>query len=177
MKKVSLFLVEIILSVCAINPSTYGQTSSSFNKEAFAKSVATASNEDKLALESIKSINARMYKDFSSKFKNATDIHTNAVDNSTVISCNADGKFSRILYDRKGHWQHTISSYDNEKLPLNVREVIEDVYPRYEIFGAAVEVTVGDGTAYLVTIENKTSWKRIKVVNGETEVYEEYEKR
>jgi hypothetical protein len=30
--------------------------------------------------------------------------------------------------------------------------------------------------AHLVLIENKTSWKRVKVVNGEIEVYEEFDK-
>ena len=173
MKKISLFLVEIILSLCVVNPATYGQTSSNFN----AKSVVIASDADKLALENIKSMNEKMYKDFSSKFRNATNIQTNSIDNSTVISCDADGKFSRILYDRKGRWQHTITSYDSDKLPFDVREAVEDAYPRYQIYGAAVEVTVGDAKAYLVTIENKTSWKRIRVVNGETDVYEEWRKQ
>src|SRR5689334_7812093 len=103
MKKISVFLVEIIFSLCAIIPTTYGQTSSSFN----AKSAVIASDADKLALENIKNTNEKMYKDFSSKYKNATKIQTNLVDNSTVISCDNDGKFSRILYDRKGRWQHT----------------------------------------------------------------------
>jgi hypothetical protein len=28
-----------------------------------------------------------------------------------------------------------------------------------------------------VTIENKTSWKRIRIVDGEMDVYEEYQKQ
>ena len=177
MKKVSLFLITAIVAMFAINPLSNAQTSASFNKETLLKSAGTANDADKLALEGIRSMNERMYKDFSSKFKNATDITTVAVANATIISCDFDGKHSRILYDRKGRWQHTITSYDCEKLPLNVREAVEAAYPRYQIFGAAVEVTVANGTAHLVTIENKTSWKRIRVVNGETDVYEEYEKR
>ena len=48
-------------------------------------------------------------------------------------------------------------------------------YPDYSIKSVR-EIHAANATAYLVTIEDATSWKTIRVVNGETDVYEEFKK-
>jgi hypothetical protein len=81
-----------------------------------------------------------------------------------------------MVYTTEGRWQHTVTTYGSEQLPENIRQLIEDAYPRYNIFGATVEVTaaIGKPTGYH---RRQKSWKRIRVVNGEMDVYEEWNKQ
>ena len=180
MKKLSLVLFSALLAVFACNPNLHAQSSSGnqlmFDNESFTKSVSNLSDADKLALENIKMTSARMYGDFTKRFKNATNIHINEDNNAIFVSCSTEGDFNRITYNKKGRWQHTVRTYDNAKLPENVREQIEYGYPRFTIFGGVIEVHAAGKVAYLVTVEDKKSWKRIRVVDGESDVYEEYKK-
>ncbi len=179
MKKLSFVLVSLLTAFC-FGSNLNAQSSSSnqlmFEKESFTKSVNNASDADKLALENIKMSSSRMYEDFTTRFKGATNINISEAKNAIFISCSTNGDFNRITYTKKGRWQHTVRTYENEKLPENVREQVEYAYPRYSIFGGVIEVHVANKTAYLVSIEDKKSWKRIRVVDGESDVYEEYKK-
>jgi hypothetical protein len=177
MKKFSFVPVAALVAMFAFSPKMNAQSSTNFNKETFAKSVSNASDADKLALENIKMMNARIYQDLSKNFKGATEISATKADRMTFISCKVDGKMNRIVYSKNGKWQNTVTSYESDRLPEDIRGSIEYAYPRYSIFGSAIEVKVGSKTAYLVTIENNTSWKRIRMVDGEMDVYEEYQKQ
>jgi hypothetical protein len=172
-------IVQAIALVVALSFGAIARSQSSriFDKETFNTSVSNLSDADKMALESIKSTSSRMHENFSEKFKNARDIKVSQVKKHTMISCYVGEKMSRILYNKNGRWRHTITTYENALLPENVRDFVEYSYPRYAIFGGIIEVTVGDTTAYLVAIEDKKGWKRIRVVNGEMDVYEEYAKK
>jgi len=179
MKKLS-FVIAAFLTMFYCGGNLRAQSSSGnqlmFDKESFTKSVNNASDADKLAMENIRMTNTRMYADFTARFKGATGINISENKKAIFISCTTDGDFNRITYNKKGRWQHTVRTYENEKLPESVREHVEYVYPRYSIFGGVVEVQVGNKTAYLVSIEDKKTWKRIRVVDGESDVYEEYKK-
>jgi hypothetical protein len=60
-------------------------------------------------------------------------------------------------------------------LPQSVKDIIKADFAGYSIFGVT-EVTVNQKTGYLVKIENEKYWKTIKVVDGETEETEKYQK-
>ena len=166
----SIFALPAMLSFS----SMHGQTNN-LNGETLVKSVSNSTDADKLALETIKMTNERMYGDFGKRFKNASDIHFSQSDNRHFISCYTNGDLNRAMYNKKGKWLHTVTTYDNSKLPESVRDLIEYSYPRYTIFGGVIEVNVSNKKAFLVTIENKNGWKRIKVVDDESEVYEEHQ--
>jgi hypothetical protein len=180
MKKLSLVVLVALLAMSSFSGNLYAQSSSPnqlmFDKESFPKSVSNLNESDKLAMENIRLASAKMHKDFTTRFQGATNIHVGEDKRAIFISCSTGAEFNRITYSRKGKWQHTVRTYDNEMLPESIRSHVEYAYPRYSIFGGAVEVHVGDKIAYLVTIEDKKSWKRIRVVDGESDVYEEYKK-
>ena len=177
MKKISFLLIFAIAVMLLFGSDAYCQAAPLMNKEKLNKSVIISSNTDNLALENIKAVNAKMYRDFSKKFKDASDIQVDVINKKTMITCLKDGKKSRVVYTKRGICQHIVSTYGNEQLPEHIRNQIEFAYPRYSIFGTVIEVTANNKTAHLVTIEDKTSWKRVRVVDGEMDVYEEYEKR
>jgi hypothetical protein len=147
-----------------------------FQTKRLIKSASNLTDADKLALEDIKWSNVRMHFDFTNRFKGATNIQISSEDYSYLISCATDGGFNRATYSRKGRWERTIRTYPNEKLDETIRANIKYAYPRFSIFGSVTEVKSGNETAQLVTIEDQKTWKRIKVVDGELEVYEEYRK-
>jgi hypothetical protein len=175
MKKVLFVSISLFIAILVLSSHTNAQ-SSTFGSEKFVKTASDMADADKLALESIKMTSDRMFRDFTKRFKDASGIIVSNDASWHYISCYTDGDLNRIMYNKKGRWNHTIRTFDNAKLPESVRAQIEYIYPRYSIFGSAVEVNVSNRKAFLVLIEDQKSWKRIKVVDDETEVYEEYQK-
>ena len=181
MKK-NIFLYVIGLNVALLSGmSNYAQSATENLTRIDAKALITSglalisSETDKKVLEQMK-VNLRIFQHFSKAFENAHDIAISETKGYTFVTCKVDGAVNRILYNKKGRWQRTISTYETDKLPADVREVVEYSYPGFTIFGAVTEVRVGNKVAHLVLIENKSDWKRIKVVNGDQEIYEEYHK-
>lgn len=142
---------------------------------AAAKALISGEEADGLALSKLKTVSEKAFKDFSKFYANATDIRIHNSGSNTLIVCNIDGAAARIQYNAKGRWLHTVKTYSPRLLPANVKSIVEEAYPAFRLFGVT-EVSVGNKTAHLVSIENDKSWKRIKVVDGEFEVYEAYNK-
>lgn len=138
--------------------------------------VLRAEAADKVALDFLKSKSNKAFTHFISEFKGANNIKVDASNKTIYISCATGDVHNRIRYSLKGRWLNTIKTYDNSKLPDDVRDLITDNYSRFRIFGVALEVHVGPKMAHLVLIETDKEWKRIKVVDGEYEEYESYKK-
>jgi len=170
------------LSPLAINEAAIAQNSSPLNFTPSNVNTATASyaaaEADLKSLTEMKALSPKMYERFNRDFKAAYDIKVFADKNGKTIQINSktDGDMNRTTFTKKGKFLNNIKHYDFLKLPESIANMINDAYPRWEIFGGVAEVTVFNKMAYLVLIENKTSWKRVKVVDGEIEVYEEFEK-
>jgi hypothetical protein len=85
-----------------------------------------------------------------------------------------NGIQTKIFYNRKGNQDAMVRYYTEDKLPNEVRHSVRSTYYDFNIF-LVIEVTVGNQTAYLVKIEDKTCTKTIRVMNGDMEVIEEFE--
>jgi hypothetical protein len=170
------------LSPLALNEAAIAQNSSplNFTPSTVNSAVApyAAAEADLRSLSEIKTISPKMFERFTRDFKSAYDI--TVIDDKKIkriqINSKTDGDMNRTTYTRKGKFLHNIKHYDFAKLPESIAEMVNDAYPRYEIFGGVAEIQVMNKVAYFVLIENKKSWKRLKVVNSEIEVYEEFDK-
>lgn len=130
----------------------------------------------------------------SGTVKDFRDVNTKAERNFTKTYTNATGKQwyllndrrlmvhffdndiqTKVYYNKKGNRLAMIRYYTEDKLPNEVRHPIKATYYDFNIF-LVIEVTVGNQTAYLVKIEDKTCTKTIRVMNGEMDVIEEIEK-
>ena len=134
-----------------------------------------AAEADLNALAGLKAISAKLHARFTKDFKSATNISIYPDKNIQIYS-EIGGIKNRTLYTRKGKFLHNVRQYDFTMLPEAVTEAVNYAYPRFEIFGGVAEVQAAGKVAYLVLIETKKTWKRVKVINGEVEVYEEYNK-
>jgi hypothetical protein len=170
------------LSPLALNEAAIAQNSSPLNftpttvNSAIAPYVAAEA--DLKSLTDMKALSPKMYQRFTHDFKSASDIRVYADKNAKTIQVNSrtDGDMNRTTFTRKGKFLNNIKHYDFARLPESIAEMVNDAYPRYEIFGGVAEIKVMNKVAYLVLIENKTSWKRVKVVGSDIEVYEEFQK-
>jgi hypothetical protein len=131
---------------------------------------------DKIALEGLRAINVKAFAHFTRNYKGASRIRVSDLEGQTSVKFNMDGISETVRYDRKGKWRFSISGYGEEKLDANIRSNVESSFPGYMVFGFVNEIKVRDKTAYLVMIENNKTWKRIRVVDGETSIYEEFNK-
>jgi len=78
-----------------------------------------------------------------------------------------------VFYNKKGDFEHSIRAYQEEKLPTGLRRLIKSTYYDFNIY-YVTEINTNSKTAYHVKIADKTSWKTVKVADGEMEVTEEY---
>lgn len=132
-----------------------------------------AAESDQKMLSSIKTTSTRLYHNFTTNFKGAYDINME-VQRNVQISCLVDGFRNRALFTKSGRLMHNLRYYDMALLPEEVAETIYTSYPRFQIFGGVTEVQVPGNTVYFVLIEDKKTWKRVKVTGTEVEVHETY---
>ena len=121
-------------------------------------------------------INAKAVKNFTRAFKNVTDAQWFTFEDGFVVYFTSDGINTRVFYDKKGNNTGMIRAYFEDKLPTHIRHLVKSAYYDFSIYHVN-EVTANKATAYLVKIEDNTSWKTIRVVDGEMDVLEAYSKR
>lgn len=182
MKKYLFIKIVLFSSSLVFTGTGYAQNSSPTIKLdrktliSSAERVVATENADNNTLADLKSANAKLYNGFTSRFSSAYDILVFPLKKNVQITCMIDGISNRLLFSNDGKLLQTIRDYTPENLPKAISNLVRNSYPRYSIFGIVNEVTIGDATAHLVMIENKNSWKRVRVINGEIDVYEEYKK-
>ena len=120
-------------------------------------------------------VNMRALKDFTKSFKGAENVSWLAMKDGFMASFKESGVETKAYYDQKGRWTATIRTYKEDKLPKDVRKQVKSTYYDY-IINQISEVTVGKITAYLVRIEDEESFKTIRVIDGEMDVYEDHKK-
>lgn len=178
MKKSPLILAAVLIFAVAL-PSflsaQYAKSDITFNHSTLYASAKYMLSEesDRNALENLKLVNAKAYSSFAKEFKGAKDIYVMHRDNSTFISCLVDGTRTRILYNAKGKWQHTIRYIEPSKIPSNVTALVNGAFEGFTIL-RGTHVIVGVDEAYLVDIERCKEFKTIRVVGNEFDVYREF---
>lgn len=124
---------------------------------------------------SINDISTKAVRDFRKKFKNVEDEKWYTISNGYLAQFAAGGIKNAVVYDNTGHWTYTISYYDEHKLPESVRAIVKRVYYDYSITRIE-EIHVGDRAFYLVHMQNDSTWKNVKVEDGEMELVEDFNK-
>jgi hypothetical protein len=137
-------------------------------------------NEARANLALDKEVNAanvhtRALKDFGKNYKDAAKANWIRIQDGFVAKVKEVGVDIKVYYDRKGRWNATIRTYDEGKLPKDIRKIVKSTYYDYSITQIN-EVTVGDKTAYLVRVEDQETFKTIRIIDGEMDVYEDFKK-
>ena len=118
---------------------------------------------------------AKAHKNFSKTFKEAGNIAWFETGDGFKAQFTKDDIQTKVFYDLKGRWIANVRSYQEDKLPRDIRHRVKSKYYDYSIF-LVQEVSIEDNTAYLVKIEDKNSIKTIRIVNDEMDEYQSIEK-
>jgi hypothetical protein len=175
MKKLFFRYILGIIPVIAFFNGTYAQNSL-LTPEAInstSKEVAYADKTD-IRTEPA-SVNMKALKDFNKTFKEVDDANWFKTKEGFIAQFKKDGISTRVDYNRKGRFLAMIRYYDENKLPKDVRHLVRSNYYDYKI-NLVIEVTYDNITAYLVKIEDEKTTKTIRVIDGEWEVYEDFQK-
>ena len=121
------------------------------------------------------SANDRAIAKFGKFFPKATSESWEKTKNGFAVRFTSNNIQQLVFLTKRGNVIASIKYYSEKELSSNVRMTIRYAYPDYSIKSVR-EINAAGSTAYLVTIEDATSWKTIRYVDGETDVYEDFKK-
>ena len=174
MKKISFAIILAVIVTNVIQAQEAGIRFSNYEKEAEAGLNKFQVTDINGSAVTINNVNVKAVKDFSKSCKEAEDIHWYIQTNGTFVHYLMNGNKGRRCYDKKGNFVYNILSYPEEFLPYAVRDQVKRTYYfDYNII-LADEIQTEGKTIYIVHIKNKTTWKNIRVCNGEMDVLEEF---
>ena len=120
--------------------------------------------------------NYRATENFNKQFKNISNVNWMADNNAIVATfSNADGMFSRVVYDKAGKWLYTVLNYLEKDAPEDVNSLMKNNFKAYTI-KLVQEVMQGDVKLYKVHLENDHKIKQVLVCDGVVTEYEEFTK-
>ena len=120
---------------------------------------------------SMNEINTKAVRNFGKEFKNVTAVKWIKTSNGLFAAhFVSDDIQNLVCYNKKGNYQCMLRYYKEEKLPSEVRHLVKSSYYDFDIY-LVTEVHINGKIAYVVKMEDKTSWKTIKVVDGEMDDY------
>jgi len=118
-------------------------------------------------------ISSKAVRNFMQDYKTVTDARWSELAHGySVVNFTVDNIKTRMVYDKRGHCENIVRYYFEDKLPPAVRHLVKSTYYDFTIYHI-IEPTINGVTSYLIQMEDSTTWKTIKVVDGEMEVVEE----
>ena len=170
MKKTLFHRLLIIGTALTLNTQVPAQTS---HTTPFV--IADAGTSSTL-LASLKAKHEKAYHHLTRTFPDAIVSRVEDEKDGTHIKASVDGNSLRVKYDRKGRFINSVLSYPSSELNEATADKVMQAFPGFSIFNQVLEVTSGNKSALLVMIENKKTWKRVRLTSEGMDVYEEYVK-
>ncbi len=114
-------------------------------------------------------------RDFMKTFNKSQDIQWYKLEDGYTVLYTHDGHLQRTGYDSKGNWLYNLFSYSAEKLPEDVYRLVRSTYYDFSITQVD-EIQQRKQVIYIIHMEDKRSWQNLRVVDGEMEIIEQYNK-
>ncbi len=121
-------------------------------------------------------INIKAVRNFIREYKNVAGAEWQKSGNGFVVDFIMNGINTKVFYDKKGNYEWLARMYAEAQLPRDVRHLVKRTFYDFSIY-QVLEITRNDNTVYIITMEDKTCWKKIKVENGEIEPLYELPKK
>jgi len=119
------------------------------------------------------SINMKAMRDFKKKFPKVTGEQWYSFPDGFAAKFNQDGIQHMITYNRLGGLEFNIVYYGEKKLAQSVRSIVKSSFYDYSIT-MIEEINFQGRTIYLVHMQDETSWKIVRVEDGEMSVIEDF---
>ena len=125
-------------------------------------------------LAELKAKNAKSFNHFTNAYPDAILQNIREEKDGTHINASVNGNSLRVHYDTRGKFQHAVLTYPSNDLSEKIADQVMQAFPGFSVFGSVNDVTVRNKSALLVMIENRKSWKRVRIADDGMDVYEEY---
>ncbi len=124
----------------------------------------------------LNAIHVKAMRDFKKKYPDIEGEQWFLIPNGFMATFAVDSVKNRILYDSRGDWTYSVLYYSEKKLPKDVRAQVKSTYYDYAITGID-EVQVPGKTIYIVHLEDQSTWKKLRICDGEMEIIEDFNKK
>ena len=171
MKKVIFNGFGITLPMLAISLISYGQathTGLRFTDNISSEGTSTSKAATK--------VNSKALKNFASSYKEVANEKWYNGRDGQVAMFTVNGVENRVGYDKKGNWVNTIRTYDESKLPGDVRHTVKSNYYDYNINLVQEIETPYNPITYLIQLIGKTEIISLRMCEGEMSVLKKYNK-
>jgi hypothetical protein len=122
-------------------------------------------------------VNTRAMRNFVKSYSSAVDANWQPVkEGGWQVFFIADSIRCRALYSKRGNWLFTLRSYNENRLPRDVRSIVRSTYYDYAITYIDEVSAPGQATTYLVQIQDEKGIKILQVADGEMETLRELAK-
>lgn len=175
MKKLLIIMV-VHLSIALAATKVIAQGSSIAHNGKAARPVAAIfENANIGAARYSDAVSDRISKKFTKSFSGITDAVWTKDANGFAVLFTSNGIQNRVFLTKRGNYHSGIRYYTESDLPAAIRHLVKSTYYDFDIT-LVTEVHHSGTTAYLVTIADETTWKVIRVIDGEMDVWETHEK-
>ena len=171
MKKI--FIQHLLVLSAAVMFNSYLPAQTSHSTSPF---VIVDPGKHSALLESIKAKNEKTYRHLTRTYPEAIINNVRQEKDGTFIKASLNGNMLKVKYDIKGKFINAVLSYPCKDLDEKIADQVMEAYPGFAVFGQVLDVTVGNESVLLVMIENRKSWKRVRLTKDGMDVYEEYVK-
>jgi hypothetical protein len=120
-------------------------------------------------------IDTRAVRSFVRTYWNVTDANWVTYPGGYVVYFTNNGIVNRAYYTRSGELECSIRQYTEKEMPVDIRQIVKSAYYDYSIV-IVHEVSRGGKTSYVVKLEDKTSFKDIRIDDAGMEVVTEFMK-
>jgi hypothetical protein len=174
MKKLLMIMVVHLPIILATTNATAQDKFIAYNKQT-AGLVAVADRSLKTSAIQPVGINEHVSKKFAKQFSSATNAVWTTSANGFEVQFTTNGIIHWVFLTKKGNYRSLMRYYTEKDLPAYIRHQVKSMYYDFSIISVK-EVNHDHITAYLVTIADEKIWKVIRVIDGDTDVWEEHVK-
>lgn len=186
MKKTVIALTIGCISFSALAGSMYAQANGNVmaftNTKAFKSSIHSVILReypvfrDSINSAELKNVSFRAIKDFKGRFSAATEEKWYATPSGYMTYFKLDGLGARVFYDKKGHWQASLTNFTEAGLPKDIRAIVKSTYYDYAIT-LVQKVETLSGGVFVVNLDDNKSIKIVRInKDGEMDILQEFEK-
>jgi hypothetical protein len=168
MKQVIFNGLRITVLMLAVTINSFGQASHT----AMRFSDKSSTEETKPASNSVSrnTINSKVLRNFSSSYKEVSDEKWYKVPGGTIAMFTLSNIDYSVRYDKQGAWANTIRTYDEDKLPKDIRHEVKSMYYDYNINLVQEIESPFNPLTYVIQLVGKTEIINLKVCEGEMSV-------
>jgi len=185
MKRISFTGLGITLPMLAISLISYGQTTKTgLGVSNNISSAESSASKTKVSTLDRSDVRSKAVREFVRSYKNVSNEKWYNTQDGFIAMFILDDINYRVDYDKKGIWLHTIRTYNENKLPSDVRHLVKSSYYDYNII-VVQEIEIPwepfmdfptDLFTYIVHLEGKTKLINLRVSNGEMDEWEKFDK-